>query len=121
LVTFLVAILTGNVDAHVLDGYSSCRERTVAATTPDDPALLPPHVRPRRFGGVGKLPLFVLDVPRLDASLHARRDPRNPNRHAFIEPAGVMGLSELQARLCETRDAWQSTNGSMAGDAVGST
>lgn len=77
------------------------------STTPDDPAALPPHVRPASRGGKGKLPLFVIEVSQLDHELVARRDPKNPLRHAFIEPAEAMSLSRLQQRLCATRAAWK--------------
>ncbi|HEY5959169.1 MAG TPA: hypothetical protein VIV60_21575 [Polyangiaceae bacterium] len=80
------------------------------STTPDDPALLPPHVRPPSLGGKGKLPLFALDVSLLDNSLTPRRDPKNPNKHAFIEPDSTMELSALQGHLCGSRHAWQGAN-----------
>lgn len=77
------------------------------STTPDDPASLPPHVRPAKLGGKGKLPLFVIEVAQLDHELVARRDPKNPLRHAFIEPAEETTLSQLQEHLCATRAAWK--------------
>ncbi len=77
------------------------------STTPDDPGLLPPHVRPISLGGQGRLPLFVLDVADLDPSLVARRDPKHPRRHTFIEPSAAMALSAFQERLCGGRNAWQ--------------
>lgn len=77
------------------------------STTPDNPAWLPPHVRPASFGGKGRLPIFVIELPCLTESLALRRDPRNPLKHAFIEPAAAMLLSDLQAHLCNSRTAWQ--------------
>ena len=85
------------------------------STTPDDLARLPPHVRPPSLGGRGKLPVFVIEVARLDgpaaasagaAELVARRDPKHPVKHAFIEPAHSMSLAELQGYLCATSERW---------------
>jgi len=77
------------------------------STTPDDPNLLPPHVRPASLGGKGKLPVFVLDVAALDERLASRRDPKHPRRHSFIEPAETMALTVLQALLCTGRRNWE--------------
>lgn len=35
------------------------------STTPDDPALLPPHVRPASLGGFGRLPLYVIESEQI--------------------------------------------------------
>lgn len=95
-----------NFDIAVDDG--SVRPATGGlSTTPDDPRLLPPHVRPPSLGGLGKLPVFVLDVASLGAELTARRDPVHPRQHAFIEPACIMLLTKLQALLCDGRTAWE--------------
>jgi hypothetical protein len=77
------------------------------STTPDNPNLLPPHVRPVSLGGRGKLPVFVVDVGQLGPLLAPRRDPKNPVKHAFIEPGRGMALSDLQELLCRTRVAWE--------------
>ena len=77
------------------------------STTPDDPGLLPPHVRPPNLGGKGKLSIFVLDVADMDQHLVARRDPKNPRKHAFVEPSVAMALGTLQELLCGSRGAWQ--------------
>lgn len=77
------------------------------STTPDDPTLLPPHVRPPHLGGRGKLPVFMLDVARLSEELAARRDPGHPRSHAFIEPAARMALAALQSVLCSGRESWE--------------
>lgn len=59
------------------------------SAAPDDPALLPPFLRPRSLGGTGKLPIWVLEVACLDGPLTFRRDPSNPLEHVFIEPASA--------------------------------
>lgn len=86
------------------------------STTPDDPSRLPPHVRPPSLGGRGKLPVFVIEAARLSsagavsagaAELVARRDPKHPVKHVFIEPARSMSLAELQRCLCATSERWE--------------
>lgn len=62
------------------------------SVTPDDPARLPPHVRPPHLGGRGALPLFSIEVAQLDAELTYRPDPKHPTRHGFIEPARPLHL-----------------------------
>lgn len=77
------------------------------SVTPDDPKLLPPHVRPPRFGGKGKLPLFELPTSSLTAALSYRADPERPTRHGFLEPGSEMLLAEYQAALAATQSAWK--------------
>lgn len=57
------------------------------SVTPDDPARLPPHVRPARLGGKGKLPVFEIPGQKLVEPLTYRPDRDRPDRHGFIEPA----------------------------------
>jgi len=76
------------------------------SVTPDDPARLPPHVRPRWLGGQGKLPVFQLDFAALAPPLGVRLDPKHPERHAFVEPVSMMTVNEYQAALCSTRALW---------------
>ena len=57
------------------------------SVTPDELARLPPHVRPARFGGKGKLPVFELSVRSLGERLAWRPDPDRPDRHGFVEPS----------------------------------
>ncbi len=77
------------------------------SVTPDDPKLLPLHVRPPRYGGKGKLPVFELPTASLGTSLRYRPDPGRPDRHGFVEPGAPMPLGEYQAALAASRSAWK--------------
>ena len=77
------------------------------SVTPDDPKLLPPHVRPQRFGGKGKLPVFELPIGDLGAMLIFRPDPARPAQHGFVEPSQPMRLDEYQAALAASQPAWK--------------
>jgi hypothetical protein len=76
------------------------------SVTPDDPARLPPHLRPSHLGGRGALPLFSIEVAQLEAALTYRPDPKHPTMHGFIEPARSMRLVDYQDALCRTAPAW---------------
>jgi hypothetical protein len=52
------------------------------------------------------LPVFVVEGAAL-AGLSVRRDERQPDRHAFVEPFETVSLDQLQAALCSTRGRWQ--------------
>lgn len=77
------------------------------SVTPDDPMRLPPHVRPPRFGGKGKLPVFELPAGSLGGALSYRADPEHPERHGFVEPGAPMHLSEYQSALASTQSGWE--------------
>jgi hypothetical protein len=77
------------------------------SVTPDDPARLPPHLRPISLGGLGKLPVFAIEVGRLGPHARHRPDPRRPTRHGFVEPAISMSLSSFRTALATTRAAWR--------------
>jgi hypothetical protein len=51
--------------------------------------------------------VFVIDVGRLPPPLIARRDPKGPHKHAFVEPADSMTLGDLQRHLCGSRTEWE--------------
>ena len=76
------------------------------STTPDDPRLLPEEFRPESLGGLGRLPVFALEVTKLGPSLRARRDPRKPRKHAFIEPASRMLFGEYERLIHQTAPDW---------------
>lgn len=73
-------------------------------STCPDPAKLPRHRRPIRFGGIGKLPLFEISSGELGTQLAHRWD--GP-QHVLIEPSQRMHLDAYQAALAETRRIWQ--------------
>jgi hypothetical protein len=73
------------------------------SVTPDDSKRMPAEFLPETLGGLGRLPLYSI----LGPNLIVRPDPRNPDRHAFVEPAAPMPLSELQQALCLTAATWK--------------
>jgi hypothetical protein len=77
------------------------------SVTPDDPARLPPHARPQRLGGLGKLPVFRLETERLGEALAYRADPAASDRHGFVEPSSRMLFEAYQAALAGTQPDWQ--------------
>jgi hypothetical protein len=77
------------------------------SVTPDDPALLPPHARPQRLGGLGRLPIFGLETNRLSHALVYRADPDAADRHGFVEPSVRMLFEAYQAALAETQPDWR--------------
>ena|SRR5919112_607494 len=77
------------------------------SVTPDDWRRMRQDRIPAELGGTGKHPLFALDTDNLGPLLRVRRDPTNPVRHAFVEPAHPMTfLSYLQA-IHATAAFWQ--------------
>jgi hypothetical protein len=51
--------------------------------------------------------LFVIESTHVGPTFAARRDPRSPRKHAFIEPAAAMPLASMQTGLCSTRSKWE--------------
>jgi hypothetical protein len=80
------------------------------STTPDDPARLPPFLRPPRFGigGFGTLPVFVFDLTRLGSRLTYRPDPdpKKAQQHGFVEPNQSMTIDAYQVALAATQTDW---------------
>lgn len=93
--------LRPDATGHVVGGQGGL------SVTPDDPMRLPPHVRPPRFGGKGKLPVFEIPAGSLGGALSYRPDPERPERHGFVEPGAPMHLSEYQSALASTQPGWQ--------------
>lgn len=77
------------------------------SVTPDDPARLPPHARPQRLGGLGRLPIFGLEMARLGEMLAYRADPAAADRHGFVEPSRRMSFDDYQAALAATQSDWR--------------
>jgi hypothetical protein len=77
------------------------------SVTPDDPGRMNMLRRPRALGGLGKDPLWVVDDEVLGGNLTWRRDPDDPEVHAFVEPARVMPLGAYRGALCGTRNQWR--------------
>jgi hypothetical protein len=93
-----------------LDGSNNVRGGTGGmSVTPDDPSRLPPHFRPTRLGGIGKLPVFELKAARLGKELMYRPDPNAPERHGFFEPSKLMSFENYQAALAATQPDWTET------------
>ncbi len=78
------------------------------SVTPNDPTLLPRHLRPEALGGHGRLPVFAIDAGLLaPGDLVFRPDPNSPKKHGFVEPAVRMSLSHYQTALAATRPCWK--------------
>lgn len=76
------------------------------SVTPDDPARLPPHLRPLSLGGECGLPLFSIKRASLGRRLAYRPDPKRPTRHGMVEPAVSMAAGSYQDALAATSLAW---------------
>ena len=74
------------------------------SVAPDRPENLHPLRRPPAYGGLGKDPVWRIDIDMLGADLQFRQDA---STHGLIEPARVMSLGEFQARLADTQSYWQ--------------
>lgn len=77
------------------------------SVAPEDPARLPPHLRPIRLGGQCGLPLFRIEDASLGQELAYRPDPKKPTRHGMIEPAASMLLRAYQGALAATAPDWE--------------
>jgi hypothetical protein len=78
------------------------------SVTPNDPAKLPPHLRPTSLpGGQTTLPVFWISSRNLGEMLAFQAAKKRPDRHGFIEPAVAMQLDTYQTALCGTVLAWQ--------------
>ncbi len=77
------------------------------SVAPDDPARLPPHLRPIRYGGACGLPLFRIHASSIGEMLVYVADPRRPERHGTIDPARTMHVDAYQTSLASTAPTWQ--------------
>jgi hypothetical protein len=77
------------------------------SVSPPPPENLPEHRRPDEYGGIGKDPVWELDTDYLPPELAYRPDPKDPDRHGFIEPAVPMRLDDYETFLRMTRRLWR--------------
>jgi hypothetical protein len=77
------------------------------SVTPNDPAGLPPHLRPISLaGGQSTLPIFSIATSKLGASLRFQPAKLHPERHGFVEPSMAMKLEAYQDALGATVAQW---------------
>jgi hypothetical protein len=81
------------------------------SVAPDDPMNLDEHRRPPELQGSGKDPVWEIDDEDLGDGLLYRPDPRQPERHGFIEPAKRMKFEQYQGLLCGLRRRWREVPG----------
>jgi hypothetical protein len=74
------------------------------SVAPDRPENLHLLRRPLAYGGLGKDPVWWIDIDMLGSDLEFRQDAPT---HGLIEPSRVMLLDEFQARLADTQPYWQ--------------
>lgn len=81
------------------------------SVAPESVWNLPHHRRPRGLGRGSTGPtadrVFGVEEPPLrEARLEARRDPKRPDKHAFVEPTDPVALSVYESALAQTRPSW---------------
>jgi len=76
------------------------------SVTPDDWRRMPKRRIPKELGGTGSHPMFAIDTDDIGPLLRFRRDPDNPVRHGFIEPAHAMSFEKYQAAIHATAALW---------------
>jgi len=77
------------------------------SVTPDDWRRMPERRIPEELGGDGRHPMFYIDTDDLGPLLRFRRDPDNPVRHDFVEPAHPMSFEGYQAAIHATAALWR--------------
>jgi hypothetical protein len=76
------------------------------SVTPDDWRHMNRRRIPDELGGTGKHPVFYIETDDLGPLLRFRRDPGNPVRHGFVEPAQPMSFEAYQAAIHATAASW---------------
>lgn len=76
------------------------------SVAPDSPLILPRSFRPKELRGLGRNPVWELDVDDLGDALVYRPDPDDSARHGFVEPSRPMDMQEFRHALAETRLLW---------------
>jgi len=77
------------------------------SVSPPPPENLPEHRRPDEYGGIGKDPVWELETDSLPPELTYRPDPKEPDRHGFIEPVRPMHINDYETFLHMTRRLWR--------------
>ena len=77
------------------------------SVSPPPPENLPEHRRPDEYGGIGRDPVWELNIDYLPPELVYRPDPLDPYRHGFVEPAVPMRLDEYKKFLRMTQTLWR--------------
>lgn len=77
------------------------------SAAPDRPEYIFHPLKPESLGGGGKNPAYELDLADLGPALAFRRDPTDPVRHGFIEPAEPMTFEEYEAAIHATAASWR--------------
>ena len=77
------------------------------SVSPNDAMNLPVFRRPPSLGGIGKDPVWCMDVCDLPSGLSYRADPLNPAGHGFIEPSATMGYEPYEGLLEGTAGLWR--------------
>jgi hypothetical protein len=57
--------------------------------------------------GYGEDPIFELETEELPGELEYRADPKDPDRHGFIEASRRMPFEEYQRAIQATRTLWR--------------
>lgn len=77
------------------------------SVAPDDPRYIYYPLRPEALGGGGKHPAYGINSEDLGPLLRFRKDPKNPVRHGFVEPARPMNFDEYHAAIQATAASWR--------------
>lgn len=77
-------------------------------TVGPDPKRLHPHFRPKRYGGLSALPLFVLSEAELVPALRYAPDGGDrESGHGVVEAVRLMLVAAYQEALAATAHAWR--------------
>ena len=77
------------------------------SVAPDRPEHIFHPLKPESLGGGGRHPAWELDTGQLGPHLGFRRDPDDPVKHGFIEPAYPMTFQEYEAAIHATAASWR--------------
>jgi hypothetical protein len=80
------------------------------SVSPDDPMYLPTWRRPKKFGGTGKHPVWVISSELIQGQIVYWPDDPNPEGvvdHGLVEPSAPTTEEVLQAALAATQEHWR--------------